>query len=169
MARRIVESVRTGETFIFDDEWTEPDGRVRQMEHELKGHRSVPRHVHRRTVQSFEVVSGILGVQIRGRRWILRPGERIATGPGEVHAQWNEGAAPARVIERYDPPLDIEPFFKVLPEAMGGRNPLKRAIFLADFRAVSAARGLRRRLTTRLLAPLGRLLGLSRWYSGLLS
>ena len=169
MARRIVESVRTGETFIFDDDWNEPDGRVRQMEHELKGHQSVPRHVHRRTAQSFEVLSGVLGVQIGRKRWVLRPGEQITTEPGDVHSQWNEGAAPVRVIESYDPPLDIEPLFKVLPHAMGGWNPLKRAIFLRDFRAISAARGFRRRLTTRILAPLGRLFGLSRWYSGLLN
>ena len=115
MSRRIVESVRIrGDIFIFDDDWNEPDGRVRQMEHELKGHQRVPRHVHRaRSRKPSRWFPATLGVQIKRKRWILRPGEQITTGPGDVHAQWNQTAAPVRVIERYDPPLDIEPFFKV--------------------------------------------------------
>jgi quercetin dioxygenase-like cupin family protein len=166
MSRRVVESVRTGETFIFDDDWNDAEGRVRQLEYELKGHRQVPRHFHPKTAQSFEVLSGTLWVRVGRQRFVLRPGERIETQPGDVHAQWNDNAAPVRVIERYDPPLDIEPFFTLLPRAAASRNPLKRAVFRSDFRAISRGRGLWRRLSTLVLAPLGRLAGLSRWYLG---
>lgn len=156
--------MRTGETFIFDDEWNDPDGRVRQIEYELKGNRRVPPHFHPKTAQSFEVLSGILCVQVGRQKLIVRPGEQVSTRPGEVHAQWNESAWPVRMIERYDPPLDIEPFFTALSRAATSRNPLKLALFRSDFRAISERRGLRARLLTSILARVGRLVGLSGWY-----
>jgi hypothetical protein len=55
MARRIVQSESTGETFTFDDVWNEPDGRVRQLGYELAPTRRVPPHAHPQTAQSFEV------------------------------------------------------------------------------------------------------------------
>jgi len=168
MARRIVQSESTGETFTFDDVWNEPDGRVRQLGYELAPNRRVPPHAHPQTAQSFEVTEGVLGIRVHGTVLKLSPGQSASTGPGEVHAQWNEGPAPARVIERYSPPLAIEPFFTVLPRAIASRNPFKIAIFFADFRDVSTPGTVGQRLFIGLFAPFGRLLGFGRWYAPLL-
>jgi hypothetical protein len=166
MARRTIESVRTGETFIFSDDWNDAEGRVGRMECELKGHVAVPRHSHPRVAKTVEVQSGLLGLKVRRKTWFLRPGEQYRVEPGYVHAFWNESAAPVRLAQHFDPPLAIEPFYTALPRAMISRNPFKRAVFLADFRAVSRRRGVRARLFVTIFAPLGRLLGLTRWYRG---
>ena len=95
---------------------------------------------------------------------MLRAGERVATGRGDVHSQWNEGPETVRAVEGYDPPVDIEPFFTLLPHAIGSRNPLKIAVFFAGFRSVSRPGILALALMTTLLAPLGRLCGYGGWY-----
>src|ERR1700733_839316 len=100
MSRRVVENVRTGETFVFDDDWNDSEGRVRQLHYELKGRRRVPVHFHPKTAQSFEVLSGTLWVQVNGERSVLRAGDQMTTLPGAAHSQWNEDAAPVCVIER---------------------------------------------------------------------
>ena len=168
MARRVIESEPTGETFTFDDEWNEADGRVRRILYTLKPSKPVPSHSHPRTAQSFDVLSGRLNVKMNGRVQVLGPGERAKTGAGDIHCQWNEGPDIASVIESYDPPLAIEPFFTILPHAIASANPFKIAVFLADFRAVSAPATVGQRLFIATFAPVGRLLGFGRWYAGLL-
>ena len=168
MARRTVQSDATGETFIFDDAWNEPDGRVRQLEYELAPNKPVPPHAHPDTAQIFEVVEGVLSIRVGGRVSKLNPGEAAATGPGETHAQWNDGPERVRAVERYAPPLAIEPFFTVLPHAIGSGNPFKIAVFFSDFKAVSTPGTLGLRLFIGLFAPLGRLIGFARWYAPLL-
>lgn len=164
MTRRTVESAPTGETFVFDDDWNTADGRVRRIEYVLAPGKSVPPHFHAATAQSFEVVSGVLHVKVNGQTRALGAGDRIATGPGDMHAQWNAGAEAVRAIEGYDPPIDIEPFFTVMPHAIASRNPLKIAIFFSDHRAVSDTDSLPMKIFIAVFAPLGRLFGLSRWY-----
>jgi quercetin dioxygenase-like cupin family protein len=164
VARRIIESPPTGETFIFDDDWNAPDGRVRQLEYVLKSKCAVPPHFHPDTAQSFEVISGTLHIRVNGQTRVLGPGETTRTGVGDIHAQWNEGPDPVRVVEAYDPPLDIEPFFTGLAHAIGSRNPLKIAVFFADFSAVSRPGNAPLKLLTTVMAPLGRLVGLGGWH-----
>ncbi len=169
MARRIVESAPTGETFVFDDDWNTADGRVRRLEYELKPGSGAPPHFHPGAAQTFDVVSGALHIRVNGKVQVLRAGDRATTGPGDVHAQWNEGPEIVRAVEGYDPPVDIEPFFTVLPHAIGSRNPLKMAVVFADFRAVSGPGNLPLTLMTTVLAPLGRLFGYDGWYKALTS
>ncbi len=169
MARRVVVSEPTGETFIFDDDWNEPDGRVRQIEYEAAPHSRVPAHAHPNTTQFFEVISGELCVRTGGQTTRLKAGERAATKPGEVHAQWNEGDEPARVVERYEPPLAIEPFFTAVPIAIGSKNPLKIAVLFSDFKAISVPGTTGMRIFIAVFGALGRMVGLSGWYKPLLA
>ena len=104
MSCRIVESAPTGETFIFDDEWNEADGRVRRIEYKLAPNKGVPLHFHPRTAQSFEVVSGCLHVKVNGREQVLNAGARLSTGPGDRHTQWNADNAPVHAC----PPSSTE-------------------------------------------------------------
>ena len=166
MARRIVESAPTGETFVFDDDWIDAQGRTRQIEYALRPGARVPRHSHPGVAQLFEVLAGRLHVEVNGQVTVLGPGDRVATGAGETHAQWNEGPDPVQAIEGYDPPIAIEPFFTVLPHAVGSRNPLKMAVFFSDFREINLAADAPLKLMIALFNPLGRLLGLTGWYRG---
>jgi quercetin dioxygenase-like cupin family protein len=168
MARRVVRSEATGETYIFDDDWNEADGRVRQIEYMLGPGKSVPPHFHPATAQSFEVLAGALSVRVGGRKLVLGPGDRAMTAAGEAHAQWNDGPEDVRVIEGYDPPIAIEPFFTVMPHAMGSKNPLKIAVFLAEFRDVDQPATAGLRIFVAIFAVLGRLVGLGGWYRPLL-
>ena len=169
MGRRIVQSSRTGEQFVFDDSWNDPDGRVRQLEYVLEPNSKVPEHRHPATSQSFEVLSGTLHVRVdRGEALVLKPGDKATTGVDGVHTQWNEGPEPTTVVESYDPPLDIEPFFTVMTQAMASKNLLKQAVFFSDFQTISSIESRPLRLLVTLLAPLGRFVGLTRWYAPLL-
>ena len=169
MARRVVNSERTGETFVFDDDWNEPDGRVRQLEYTLAPKKRVPPHAHPETAQVFEVLAGELTIRVgREAARTLTPGERASTAQGQSHSQWNEGTEVARAMERYEPPLAIEALFTAIPQAIESSNPFKIAVLLADFGRVSRVDNLGMRIFIGAFAPLGRLFGFGGWYEPLL-
>jgi len=163
MARRVVKSDPTDETFVFDDDWNEPDGRIHRMEFTIGLKGRVPRHVHPATAETFEVVSGVLSVRFGGRTLRLGPGERTATGPGQAHSLWNEGTEAAHVITWYDPPLAIEPFFTAIPHALASNNPFKIAVLFAESSRVSQP-SFPLSIFVRTLGALGHLMGLGGWY-----
>jgi mannose-6-phosphate isomerase-like protein (cupin superfamily) len=169
MARRIVEISQTGERLVFEDSWNDSHGRVMHLEYVLQPNCKVAEHHHPATSQSFEVLSGTLHVRVNGGDpVVLNRGDQATTGVGGVHAQWNEGPDPVTVRESYDPPLNIEPFFTVLPHAMATKNLLKRAVFASDFDSICAVTSKPAQFAVAVLAPLGRLFGLAHWYESLL-
>lgn len=161
---RIVECQKSGQTFEFRDEWNNPDGKVKQLKYSLKPGRSVARHMHPNCAQSFIVTRGVLHVCTGGKTIALEPGMRITTDVGGQHSQWNQGTETVEVLEGYDPPLGIEPFFTALPLALTERNPLKVCVFFADFSSVVTSRWMVTRGTVSFLGWLGRLLGYEGWY-----
>jgi mannose-6-phosphate isomerase-like protein (cupin superfamily) len=164
MARRVVESEPTGETFVFDDDWNDPDGRVGRLEFTVAPRSRVPPHLHPGVAETFAVVSGVLSVRIGERTLRLGHGERAATKPGEVHSLWNEGTEPAHVIGGYNPPIAIEPYFTAIPPALASKNPLKIAVLWAEFNRVTRPGTLPRHLFVTTFAAVGRLFGLGGWY-----
>lgn len=167
MARRSVESDATGETFVFDDDWNDPDGRVHQFEFTIAPRSRVPPHAHPATAETWEVVSGVLSVRFGGRTLALGPGERATTAPGEAHSLWNAGAEVAHVRSWYDPPLAIEPFFTVIPQALASGNLLKTAVLWTESRRVSQPSFPLGALIA-VLGGVGRMMGMSHWYRPLL-
>ena len=165
MARRVVYSAPTGETFTFDDDWNEADGRVRQIEYQLEPDKPVPEHRHLSAAQTFKVLSGTLHVKVNGVVSVLQAGSEARAGPGDAHSQWNEGPEPVKALETYDPPLAIEPFFSVLPHAIASGNPLKIAVFLGDFQAASANATFGQAMFVAVFGTLGRMFGFGRWYA----
>lgn len=164
MARRVVNCEASGETFTFDDDWNDPDGRVGRLEFTIAPKSRVPPHVHPNTAETFAVVSGELSLKIGERTLKLGPGGRAATRPGEVHVLWNEGTEVAHVIGGYNPPIAIEPYFAAIPQALASRDPLKIAVLWAEFKRVTQPGTVPLRLFVTTFAALGRLLGLSGWY-----
>jgi hypothetical protein len=103
-----------------------------------------------------------------GEVLVLNSGDKATTGVDGIHSQWNEGPEPVTVIESYDPPLDIELSFTVMTQALASKNLLKQAAFFSDFRSISSLASKPLQLLVTVLAPLGRLVGLARWYASLL-
>ena len=173
MAARVLDNLATGERFIFTDEGTEPDGRLRFLTYEMRPGARLGAHRHPEHVQTFRVVSGQLHVEVDGRSLVLGPGDTAECSRGGVHQQWNEGAEKVVVEEGYDPPLDIEPFFVVLARAAergealsDGRlkNPLKICVLMRDFRRITAPADHHLRLAIHILGAVGGLFGYKRWY-----
>jgi hypothetical protein len=139
------------------------------MEYVLQPNSKVGEHRHPGTSQSFEVLAGTLHVRVNGGEvLVLNSGDKATTGVDGIHTQWNEGPDPTTVIESYDPPIDIEPFFTVLARVMASKNLLKLAVFFSDFQSISTLESPPLRMLVTALAPLGRLVGLTRWYAPLL-
>lgn len=166
MARRTVHIEKTGETFVFDDEWNDQFGRVARLEYRLKRGYRVPSHLHPGTIQGFEVLAGKLNVSSNGIKTSLQEGARLSTGPGFPHSQWNEGASEVLVIETYSPALDIEGFFLKLPRVFACRNPLKQALFFDDHSDVVTSHLVLVRKGIKAMANMARSLGYSGWYRG---
>lgn len=163
MARRVVESGPTGETFTFDDDWNDAEGRVGRLEFTIAPKSHVPAHAHPGTVETFAVVSGVLSVKTGERTLRLGPGDRAATAPGETHSLWNEGTETAHVIGAYNPPIAIEPYFTAIPSALESKNPMKIAVLWSEFSEVTRPKG-GIGVFVAVFGFLGRLVGLGGWY-----
>ena len=82
----------TGEriTFLEDSETTEGERLLMEVSLTPNGKGPGP-HVHHHQTESFEVIDGVLGVQIGKERNEFRAGERIIVPAGTVHDWWNAG------------------------------------------------------------------------------
>jgi hypothetical protein len=100
--------------------------------------------------------------------------DRLAAAVGEDRRTAHPTCA-LLLVEGYDPPLDIEPFFSNFPLVMGsttcaGRPKsfgalLRLAVFLDDFRAITVSRSLVLRSTFATLAFVARPAGLAKWHA----
>lgn len=151
--------------FTFSDSWNTADGKVRELHYKLAPRISVPGHCHPLTSQSFRVVSGKLWIRNGWKKVCLMPGDFVETPPGGVHSQWNPSNTDyVEVIEGYNPPLDIEPFFTQLPFVLKQKNPLKICIFFDDFSSIVTSRTALVRSFISALAIIGFFLGYKNWY-----
>jgi quercetin dioxygenase-like cupin family protein len=57
-----------------------------------------PAHLHPEQDESFEVLSGTIGVRIDGEERSYGPGDAFEVPRGAVHQMWNPGKEPARAI-----------------------------------------------------------------------
>jgi mannose-6-phosphate isomerase-like protein (cupin superfamily) len=102
-----------------------------------------PLHLHPRQEERFEVLSGALGVVVRGQRRRLETGDTLVVPAGAPHAMWNAGDAPARVRWQTRPALRTERFFETLVAlAAAGRvgpsgvpRPLELGLLMRAFAA----------------------------------
>lgn len=164
MAERIIECIQSGQTFVFSDEWNTTDGKVKQLSYKILPKKTVAAHVHPASSQYFKVISGELTVKVNGKRQIIKAGEEVKTSIGAEHAQWNDGDIVAEVIEGYDPPVDIEPFFTILPHALKSKNIFKIMVFFSDFSYVVTSRWHIGKFIIWSLGRIGKALGYKSWY-----
>jgi quercetin dioxygenase-like cupin family protein len=100
-----------GVVFKIDGEDT--GGGVSIVEHPFDVGALVPPHVHTLEDEISVVLEGEIGFRSGDQEVVLGPGGYIVKPRGEVHAMWNAGSTPARMIEVISP-AGFENFFREL-------------------------------------------------------
>ncbi|WP_229073330.1 cupin domain-containing protein [Actinoplanes sp. DH11] len=85
------------------------------VEHPFPVGALVAPHLHTREDEYSIVTEGEIGFRSGDREVVLGPGGYIAKPRGELHAMWNAGAVPARMIEIISP-AGFEHFFREVAE-----------------------------------------------------
>jgi quercetin dioxygenase-like cupin family protein len=98
-----------GVDFKIDGDDTQ--GRLAVVEHPFAVGALVRPHVHTREDEISIVLEGEIGFRSQDEEVVLRAGGYIVKPRGEVHAMWNAGATPARMIEIITP-AGFEGFFR---------------------------------------------------------
>jgi quercetin dioxygenase-like cupin family protein len=90
-------------------------GALSVVEHPFPVGALVPPHRHTREDEYSIVTEGEIGFRSGDREVVLGPGGYITKPRGELHAMWNAGTAPARMIEIISP-AGFEHFFREVVE-----------------------------------------------------
>jgi quercetin dioxygenase-like cupin family protein len=132
-----------------------------------------PKHVHRKQLERFTVVSGALGVHVDGAERVYGPGEVAEAPAGSVHTAWNagEGGEKVHALVEFEPALRSEvPLETLAGLARDGKvngagvpkNPFRLALLVHDYEdelhLASPPLGVQRAIFGP-LAFIGRLLG----------
>ncbi|MGI8870803.1 MAG: cupin domain-containing protein [Mycobacteriales bacterium] len=89
------------------------------VEHPFPVGSLVPPHLHTREDEYSIVTEGEIGFRSGAREAVLGPGGYITKPRGEMHAMWNAGTTPARMIEIISP-AGFEHFFRELADLVAG-------------------------------------------------
>jgi mannose-6-phosphate isomerase-like protein (cupin superfamily)/carbon monoxide dehydrogenase subunit G len=102
---------------------------------------NVSEHTHHYQEESFEVVSGKLGLRVGGQDLILTPGQSATGPPGVPHAWWNPSDEErVRFLAGIRPGLDVETMLETVLGLMREgktigpvpRNPLQIAVLARE-------------------------------------
>ncbi|MGH3645982.1 MAG: cupin domain-containing protein [Micromonosporaceae bacterium] len=104
-------------------------GALAVVEHPFDVGAIVPPHLHTREDEYSIVLEGEIGFRSGRREVVLGPGGYVSKPRGELHAMWNAGSTPARMIEVISP-AGFEHFFRELAEMVASGQ--------VDFPMVSA-------------------------------
>lgn len=131
---------------------------------------NVSEHVHLDQEESFEVVSGTLGIRVGGRELILEQGQSAIGPPGVPHAWWNpSGSEEVRFLGGIHPGLPVETMLETVVGLMREgksigplpRNPLQAAVLADEIGSWLEPRPVEKALFAPVaaLASVGKLLG----------
>ena len=98
------------------------NGQVSVVEHPFPVGALVPPHLHTREDEYSIVTEGEIGFRSGDREAVLAAGGYITKPRGEMHAMWNAGDLPARMIEIISP-AGFENFFYELSELVAAGPP----------------------------------------------
>ena len=113
------------------------NGAVSVVEHPFPVGALVPAHLHTREDEYSIVLEGEIGFRSGDREAVLGPGGYITKPRNELHAMWNAGSVPARMIEIISP-AGFEHFFREVVELVESGEPAD-----ADVADLAARYGLR--------------------------
>jgi len=100
---------------VFKIDGADTGGALSIVEHPFAVRALVPPHVHTLEDEYSIVLEGEIGFRSDDREVVLGAGGYIVKPRGEVHAMWNAGSRPARMIEIIAP-AGFERFFEELSE-----------------------------------------------------
>lgn len=130
-----------GHTFhILESARDTEDGSLR-LDYSAPPSANVSEHTHHYQEESFEVVTGRLGLRVGGQEMILGPGQRGVGPPGVPHAWWNpSGDERVRFLVAVLPGIEVETMFETLLGLMREgrtigplpRNPLQLAVLARE-------------------------------------
>ena len=109
---------------VFKIDGEDAGGALSIVEHPFAVGALVPPHIHNLEDEYSIVLEGEIGFRSNDREVVLGPGGYIIKPRGEVHAMWNAGSTPARMIEVISP-TGFEGFFRELSDmtAVGAPDP----------------------------------------------
>ena len=97
-------------------------GALSIVEHPFAVGALVPPHLHTREDEYSIVTEGQIGFRSGDREVVLRAGGYITKPRGELHAMWNAGTVPARIIELISP-AGLEHLFRELADLVEAGPP----------------------------------------------
>ena len=109
---------------VFKIDGADTGGALSIVEHPFAVGALVPPHIHTREDEYSIVLDGEIGFRSEDQEVVLGPGGYIIKPRNEVHAMWNAGSTPARMIEIISP-AGFDGFFRELVEmtAVGPPDP----------------------------------------------
>jgi quercetin dioxygenase-like cupin family protein len=96
---------------VFKIDGEDSGGGLSIVEHPFDVGALVPPHIHTLEDEFSIVVEGEIGFRSEDQEVVLGPGGYIIKPRGQVHAMWNAGSTPARMIEVISP-AGFEGFFR---------------------------------------------------------
>jgi quercetin dioxygenase-like cupin family protein len=101
-------------------------GALAVVEHPFAVGALVPPHLHTREDEYSIVTEGEMGFRSGDREAVLGAGGYITKPRGELHAMWNAGSTPARMIEIISP-AGFEHFFREVADLLAAGPPSPEA------------------------------------------
>jgi len=98
------------------------NGQVSAVEHPFPVGACVPPHMHTREDEYSIVTEVEIGFRSGDREVVLGPGGYITKPRGKLHAMWNAGSTPARMIEIISP-AGFEDFFREVADLQAAGPP----------------------------------------------
>ena len=111
-----------GVEVIFKIDGEDTGGALSIVEHPFQVGALVPPHIHTLEDEYSIVLEGEIGFRSNDQEVVLGPGGYIVKPRGEVHAMWNAGSTPARMIEVISP-AGFERFFREFVEMTDAGRP----------------------------------------------
>jgi quercetin dioxygenase-like cupin family protein len=107
---------------VFKIDGADTGGAVSVVEHPFAVGALVPPHIHVREDEISIVLDGEIGFRSEDQEVVLGAGGYIVKPRGQVHAMWNAGSTPARMIEIITP-AGFERFFEEMVDMTAGGRP----------------------------------------------
>jgi len=107
---------------VFKIDGPDTGGALSIVEHPFAVGALVPPHVHTLEDEYSIVLEGRIGFRSEDQEVVLGAGGYIVKPRGEVHAMWNAGDTPARMIEVISP-AGFENFFREFVDMSDARRP----------------------------------------------
>jgi len=102
----------TGETLTFQKTAAMTGGELLEFRLELEPGSTVPmKHLHTKQDEIFEVITGLVNVEIGKTKYVIKPGEKVLMNKGVPHRWWNDQGVTSALTVSFQPACNTEDFF----------------------------------------------------------